>query len=173
MNTFQKSINNEHGFVLVTSLLMLTILMIIGIAATNTTTIELQISGNDKLAKQTFYQAESEAYRAAQQLDNRSDESNPDYNLDELRPSRSNSVWLFEEDKEAALLTDETQWRENPTNPSSAIMPFVAISLGRVKGGKASSLKMTAKSVYAYHLYGRSAQNNAQKIIEIGCKYRF
>jgi|LGOV01.1.fsa_nt_gb hypothetical protein len=55
----KKTIKNEHGFVLITSLLMLTVLMIIGIAATNTTTIELQISGNDKVAKQTFYQAEA------------------------------------------------------------------------------------------------------------------
>lgn len=55
----KKTIKNERGFVLITSLLMLTILMIIGISATNTTTIELQISGNDKAAKQTFYQAEA------------------------------------------------------------------------------------------------------------------
>lgn len=55
----KKIVNNEQGFVLITSLLMLTVLMIIGIAATNTTTLELQISGNDKAAKQTFYQAEA------------------------------------------------------------------------------------------------------------------
>lgn len=54
----RKTISNEQGFVLITSLLMLVVLMIIGIAATNTTTIELQISGNDKAAKQTFYQAD-------------------------------------------------------------------------------------------------------------------
>jgi len=51
-------LKNEEGFVLITALLMLVVLMIIGIAATNTTTIELQISGNDKVAKQTFYQAD-------------------------------------------------------------------------------------------------------------------
>lgn len=55
----KSTINNEKGFVLITSLLMLVVLMIIGIAATNTTTLELQISGNDKAAKQTFYQAEA------------------------------------------------------------------------------------------------------------------
>lgn len=54
----RKIIRNEQGFVLIVSLLMLVILMVIGIAATNTTTIELQISGNDKATKQTFYQAE-------------------------------------------------------------------------------------------------------------------
>jgi len=52
-------IKNEKGFVLIVSLLMLLVLMIIGIAATNMTTIDLQISGNDKASKQTFYQAEA------------------------------------------------------------------------------------------------------------------
>ncbi len=51
-------LRNENGFVLITALMMLVVLMVIGIAATNTTTVELQISGNDKAAKQTFYQAD-------------------------------------------------------------------------------------------------------------------
>lgn len=59
MDMISKTLKNEQGFVLIVSLLMLVVLMIIGIAATNTTTIELQISGNDKAAKQTFYQAEA------------------------------------------------------------------------------------------------------------------
>ena len=53
------TIKNEQGFVLITSLLMLTILMIIGIAATNTTIFELQIAGNDRSHKEAFYSADS------------------------------------------------------------------------------------------------------------------
>lgn len=53
-----KHLHNEQGFVLVVSLLILMILIVIGIAATNTTTIELQISGNEKVHKQTFSQAD-------------------------------------------------------------------------------------------------------------------
>lgn len=49
---------NEDGFVLVTSLLILLILVIIGVAATTNTTIELQIAGNEKIHKETFYSAE-------------------------------------------------------------------------------------------------------------------
>jgi len=60
---------NEEGFVLITALMMLVILMIIGIAATNTTTVELQITGNDKAAKQTFYQAEAGTQVATQLVD--------------------------------------------------------------------------------------------------------
>ncbi|MBU0945616.1 MAG: hypothetical protein KJ804_08530 [Proteobacteria bacterium] len=50
--------DNEQGFVLILSLLMLLILTIIGVSATNNTSIELQIAGNDRVHKQTFYQAD-------------------------------------------------------------------------------------------------------------------
>jgi hypothetical protein len=49
---------NEQGFVLVTAMVILVILTLIGIAATNTSVMEIQIAGNDKLQKQTFTQAD-------------------------------------------------------------------------------------------------------------------
>ncbi len=50
--------NNEDGFVLVVTLVILVMLTLLGLAGTRTTTTEIKISGNDKLAKQTFYQAD-------------------------------------------------------------------------------------------------------------------
>ncbi len=64
----EKTIQNERGFVLITSLMILVVLTIIGIAATNTTMIELQISGNDKVARINFYEAEGTAYEGARWL---------------------------------------------------------------------------------------------------------
>ena len=49
---------NEDGFVLVTAMVMLVILTLLGTFALNTTIFELQISGNDRVAKQTFYKAD-------------------------------------------------------------------------------------------------------------------
>ncbi|MFO7761179.1 MAG: PilX N-terminal domain-containing pilus assembly protein [Desulfobia sp.] len=49
----------EEGFILVTSLLVLLVLVIIGISATTNTTIELQIAGNAKEAQKSFYLADS------------------------------------------------------------------------------------------------------------------
>ena len=49
---------NEDGFVLITAMVMLVILTLLGTFALNTTTFELQISGNDRVAKQTFYKAD-------------------------------------------------------------------------------------------------------------------
>lgn len=69
------TIKNEQGFVLIVSLLMLVVLMIIGIAATNTTTLELQISGNDKVSKQTFYQADGGTQVGAELVEDAIDRS--------------------------------------------------------------------------------------------------
>jgi len=50
--------NDERGFVLVVSLMMLVILSLLGVFALNSTNIELMISGNDKVAKRSFYMAD-------------------------------------------------------------------------------------------------------------------
>jgi hypothetical protein len=46
------------GFILIVSLVVLMLLTIIGISATRFTSVELQIAGNDKVHKSTFYQAD-------------------------------------------------------------------------------------------------------------------
>ena len=58
-------LKNEDGFVLVVALLILVVLMIIGVSATTTTVLELQISGNDRALKETFYQADGGTQLAA------------------------------------------------------------------------------------------------------------
>jgi len=52
-------IQNEDGFVLVIAMIMMVILTIMGVSATNTTTIELQIAGNDRSSKEDFYNQEN------------------------------------------------------------------------------------------------------------------
>ncbi|MBV5329868.1 MAG: hypothetical protein JZU65_19945 [Chlorobium sp.] len=51
--------DNEEGFVLVTSLMIMVILILFGIFALNTTTTELRVAGNDRVAKEDFYNQES------------------------------------------------------------------------------------------------------------------
>ena len=62
MNSFCRHIHNEDGFVLIVTLFVLILLTIIGISATSTTTIDLQISQNDKAAKIAFYNADGGIY---------------------------------------------------------------------------------------------------------------
>ena len=58
MSLFRKTKNNEKGFILMTALMLMVVVMIIGIAATNTTTVELKVAGNDKASKMAFYEAD-------------------------------------------------------------------------------------------------------------------
>jgi hypothetical protein len=51
---------SEEGFVLVTSMVILIALTLIGIAAIMTSTVEVKIAGNDRLHKETFYQADGD-----------------------------------------------------------------------------------------------------------------
>jgi len=67
---FYNPLENENGFVLVVALLMLVVLTIIGLSGSSTTQIELQISGNERVARNLFYTAEAAAYEAAQRLEN-------------------------------------------------------------------------------------------------------
>ena len=53
------SLNNEKGVVLISAVMFLLLLTVIGIFATTTSNIELQISGHNKLSKMVFYAADS------------------------------------------------------------------------------------------------------------------
>ena len=64
-----KTINNEGGFVLIVALMIMVVLTIIGIAATNTSIFELKISGNDRVHKRALYQAEAGAILATEVIE--------------------------------------------------------------------------------------------------------
>jgi Tfp pilus assembly protein PilX len=52
------ALSNNRGATLVIGLLTLVLLTLIGIAATSTSRMEVQIAGNDKMFKEAFYAAE-------------------------------------------------------------------------------------------------------------------
>ena len=55
-------LKNEQGSVLLLAVMMMIVLTLIGIAATTTSTIEIQISGNDKFHKMAFYNTDAGVY---------------------------------------------------------------------------------------------------------------
>jgi Tfp pilus assembly protein PilX len=57
-------IKNQEGSVIVLALVLLVLLTILGISATRTSTIEVQIAANERQAVQSLYQAESGSYYA-------------------------------------------------------------------------------------------------------------
>ncbi len=62
-------LNNKSGFVLVMALLILLVLIVIGISTTKDAQIDLLVAGNDKISKQTFYEAEGGLNLASELLE--------------------------------------------------------------------------------------------------------
>ena len=61
-NVYRNSCRNEDGSVIVIVMIVLALLTVIGISATNMSVTEQKISGNDKNQKITFYHVESGPY---------------------------------------------------------------------------------------------------------------
>ena len=185
MKNFKKTLNNEQGFVLIVSMMMLLILMIIGIAATNTTTIELQISGNDKLNKQTFYQVEAVVNEAVQQL------------MDDAEDHYDNSAWLITYPDNTGILTtgsggteladvfSDDLWNNNisdeddegnikvKNSENSALLAdtqMISVYRGPAPDG---SLDMEGSTPHIFDVYGRSQKSGASSIIKVGCRAHF
>ncbi|WP_022668518.1 pilus assembly PilX family protein [Desulfospira joergensenii] len=59
IQTIISPVKNESGFALISTLLIMSLLTITGLAAINTTSFELKIAGNERRAHQRFYSADS------------------------------------------------------------------------------------------------------------------
>ncbi len=58
-NKKENVLDNQEGFVLVLSMLIMVVLIVIGVTSIKTSRVELEIAGNEKFHQQTFYEAES------------------------------------------------------------------------------------------------------------------
>ena len=65
-----RMIGNEEGSVLVLALIMLVLLTLLGIAATRTSEIEIQIAGNERTYKLNFFSADGAVMECCQRVDN-------------------------------------------------------------------------------------------------------
>jgi Tfp pilus assembly protein PilX len=93
LNSIKLSVNNENGSVIVVALFILVMVTILGITATNTSTLELQIASNDQFIKMAFYNADSAVSGTSKLISQRSTEAG----------------WL--------LQAPETMPRGSPTSP--------------------------------------------------------
>jgi hypothetical protein len=71
MDKLIKPLKNEQGyFLIISTLMLLALLTIISIAATNTASTEVQIAGNDTVYQRNLYLAEGAAMEAVDRLEN-------------------------------------------------------------------------------------------------------
>jgi len=155
-----KIFQNQNGFALIASMLFLMVLSIIGIAAINTTSVEVNIAGNDRIYKQNFYLAEGAAKEAAVQ-DLRSSWV---YEPNKLTPPPMNGNEIDFDDPTLLLQTSNLGANTNYVAVDNDIPPGVL--------GSGHSLKVEGTGVGGkmnfFDLYGQSVQNNSLVRIKMG-----
>jgi len=172
----------QDGFVLILALLMLAALTLLGMAATNTTVLELHISGNDKSAKINFFAAESAALEAAQKVLNESDLQKilPTVNSS---PSPTDLVKIaaqadsnIKRDKLNLDINGDGKIDHLDSLPHSGIEIDGAtvghvVALNGIESGH--SLGVGTSRLYDYTSYGVVTFNNNRQIVKVGLKKRF
>jgi len=161
-------IKNENGSVIILAMIFLVLLTIIGMSAVDTSTIEVQISGNDVRYKTNLYRAEGAAMECAQIIES---ETDPSF----LHPQGTNSpTWIYPSIPD---LSDSVNMAlEIGAGPlgvsnvhANAYYGVTALGIGF-----GDSLDITAPSqMNEYAIYGFYSGNDGQSHVVVGYKKRF
>lgn len=167
MKRMISNLNNEEGSAIVIALIILVLLTMIGIVATDNTVIELQIVRNEAIYKQNFYRAEAAVVELGQIMED-----------NDLLASYD---WLT--DKSTALdMEDVGNWTVGVNSQLSANMDSAAgpnndVAQAAVSNGVAGggSLDMTGTNLYDYSVYGLfdSTVGQGRSLIMMGYRKRF
>jgi Tfp pilus assembly protein PilX len=158
-------LENEEGSVIVLAVIMLALLTLLGIAVTTTSSIEVQIAGNEHKYKKELYLAEGAAMQCAQILEDQN-------NAQELHPTSTTlyNSWLKDNSVEMSdpdiMLVNSQQSTIDPDNNTR----YGAVCLGI---GSGDSLDMSApSSMHEYAIFGLYS-GVGQHQIRVGYKKRF
>ena len=169
-----RSINRlgrEDGSVLVITLMMLAFLSLLGVSATTTSTIEVQIAGNDRNFKRNFYKAEAGAMEAAQRLENETD-TNVLINRTPVYLTLFNAT--VDMTKSSSWDYDNVGGNDNAVTADLNIDPdgttyFSIVDVG-IAGG--SSLSLGSTSLHEYAVYGLYRSTDGESLVELGYRKR-
>jgi hypothetical protein len=164
--------NEEGSFVLFTTLMILLLLTLTGIAATQTANTEVTIAGNEAARSISSYNAEGGAVEAAMLIASMDD--------DDLRIVGNGSypIWMtYHSDPALPDMTDPTNWdSDGDADDNAAVSAFdVNVQLAVVDNGIASgsSLIMTGgEQKREYQVYGLSDSSSGRAMIEMGYRKR-
>ena len=156
----------DTGSILVIVVFILLILTVIGIFATNTSTLEIMISGNDLASKTNFYRAESTAYVGMSEIDAFTTKPNP-----------ANYSWLHPKNSPADP-RDSNTWTDANSQKVSSLgdSRYVVNDEGKyIPKGSSLVIKPAYGSgqINVYRISGRSAQKNGESIVIIGFKKKY
>jgi Tfp pilus assembly protein PilX len=153
----QVLLNNEDGSIIVIVLIVLMLVTMMGVSSTTTSTIEIQIAGNEKNYKENFYTAEAAAMEAMQRMDIA--------DSDALKLNQATTFsWMNPKDTAEGAATTAAS--------STGTGTYYATNQGFTTG---TSLGMTGSSqLYTFEVHG-IVDNGARgrSHIEVGYKRRF
>jgi len=178
---FGWSIGNEEGSVLVISVVILALLTVIGIAATSTTSIELQIASNDRIYKDNFYQAEGAAMMLARALEELTPADNE--KLDDEKKFKAPSgayedvVDMNTNDVDVEDIANPKYWHGGSDDRSCEIPEIAAnnspMGIVRLERREGSIGMHESTSLYRFSIFGRRAVNNNGVVIALGYRKRY
>ena len=159
-------IKSEDGSVMVVALIVLAMLTIIGISASNTSTTELQIVRNDLLYRMNFYKAEAAAREGAQTVANLAT-ANPD----EVNPGQTTKTWVVDpvaDGIDPTRIADMESIDEASSTVADGATTYAAAYLGRTGSVAAEN----ESQVYHFNLYGLHADTEGRAFVEMGYKVK-
>lgn len=158
-------LRNEDGSVMLVALLLMAVLTIMGVAAINTSNIEILISSNDRSYKQNFYRSEAAAYEAAQIVED-ADDAN-------LMPATTTFIWLQGTGTDMETPGRWTAGNSQLSNIDTTNNTRYAVNMLGVAGGGSLDITMPSQ-LFEYAIYGLYLNPNTGRcLIAIGYRKRF
>ena len=163
MNKKCSRLMNEEGSVIVFTLMILTLLTIVGLAAIYTANTEVEIAGADYIYQRNFYLAEGAAMEAVDWLDNNTVTASSGPSWIELTSGSLN----------AATIDDYWAGSEATKPQASAIDPDHAAYIACYEGVSAgNSLDVSKSKMHDISIYGRCEKRGVAEI-RIGYRVAF
>lgn len=153
---------NQEGSVVVFTLMVLTLLTIVGLASIYNANTELEIASADLIYQRNFYMAEGAAMEAADWLDNNPITASSGPSWMELTPGDLNSATIGD------------YWAgSKATQPQTSTIDADASYMACYEGVSAgSSLDVSKSKLHDISIYGRSEKRGAAEI-RIGYRMAF
>ena len=161
-------LRSEGGSVAAIALIVLMLLTVMGISVSTTSTIELQIAGNEKFYKENLYLAEAAALEYAQEMDDDPNlQTNPNIKPQgSLTPNniRDDSYWDQAGNSYRSDVEEKLDPLADGDDPNIEI-DYMPIYEGIAPG---ASLDMTKPTVHEYGIYARCKRIQGRTVVKVG-----
>jgi len=155
-------LKTEDGSVMILALALLMLLTLIGISATRTSMIEIQIAGAKKTHTEHLFLAEGAAMQCAQDMEN-----DPDL--------LTNTTYVNDERTKSKGEIHDLIGNLNFTNSLTSSIPASSGTSGyaTLYQGVVGSIKMGQPTLHAYAVYGWHDTPQGRVIVELGYRRAF